>query len=211
MLLFLLCVAPHRALAGETYTVKVDKGYLALRTAPSYDESNEIGELYTGDTVERCGGSSGKYWWVYSPKYGREGYVNADYLVGASTSSGSATSNYARYTQGDRISVTGVMRSGRVEYKGQTSGVDVFLLDAPIDAKVAAYPDDTDAPAWHEGVTSASVKWRDDGTGSLAGKRLRVSGTVQAGSKRTPWMEADGTFHDGAGVLMIRDATYEVL
>ena len=34
------------------WTVKVDKGYLALRTEKAYDYANEIGELYTGDEVE---------------------------------------------------------------------------------------------------------------------------------------------------------------
>lgn len=33
-------------------TVKVDKGYLALRSEKAYDKNNEIGQLNTGDTVE---------------------------------------------------------------------------------------------------------------------------------------------------------------
>lgn len=65
---------------GE-FTVQVDKGYLALRTAPSYDDDNVIGELYTGDVVSVEEKRAGGYWWVYSPKYNREGYVNSDYLV----------------------------------------------------------------------------------------------------------------------------------
>ena len=73
--------APSAKSSGTTYSVRVAKGYLALRTAPSYDEANEIGELYTGDTVQVQDTSNGQYWWVYSPKYGRSGYVNADYLV----------------------------------------------------------------------------------------------------------------------------------
>ncbi|MBR3158983.1 MAG: SH3 domain-containing protein, partial [Atopobiaceae bacterium] len=97
-LLLLLCVAPSRALAGETYSVKVDKGYLALRTAPSYDEANEIGELYTGDTVEVQDKSGGKYWWVYSPKLGKSGYVNADYLRSGSSSKAPAPSSYGTYS-----------------------------------------------------------------------------------------------------------------
>ena len=63
------------------YTVKVDKGYLALRTAPGYDDNNIIGELYTGDVVTVEEKRAGKYWWVYSPKFNREGYVDADFLV----------------------------------------------------------------------------------------------------------------------------------
>lgn len=65
----------------EKYKVKVAKGYLALRTAPAYDEANEIGELYTGDVVTVKDKSNGTYWWVYSSKYGRSGYVNKNYLV----------------------------------------------------------------------------------------------------------------------------------
>ena len=90
-LLLLLCVAPSRALAGETYSVKVDKGYLALRTAPSYDEANEIGELYTGDVVTLIEKYNNTYWWVYSSKYGTCGYVNRKYL------SSSDSSTYEQY------------------------------------------------------------------------------------------------------------------
>ena len=82
LVLLLLLVLPSRALAdSKYYTVKVDKGYLALRTAPAYDEKNEIGELYTGDVVNVLDKSNGQYWWVYSYKYGKKGYVNKDYLV----------------------------------------------------------------------------------------------------------------------------------
>lgn len=62
------------------YTVSVAKGYLALRTAKAYDDSNEIGELYTGDTVTVLDTSDCTYWSVYSPKYDRIGYVNKNYL-----------------------------------------------------------------------------------------------------------------------------------
>ena len=65
--------------AVNTYTVKVASGYLALRSAPSFNASNEIGKLYTGETVE-VQDYSGQYWWVYSPKLNRSGYVNSDYL-----------------------------------------------------------------------------------------------------------------------------------
>ncbi len=99
--LLLFLVAPQRAYAGNTYTVKVDKGYLALRTAPSYDEANEIGELYTGDTVQVQDTSNGQYWWVYSPKHGKSGYVNADYLrstSGSSSASKSTSTGGTAYT-----------------------------------------------------------------------------------------------------------------
>ena len=192
-----------------TYTVKVAKGYLALRTKPKYDESNEIGELYTGDKVTVLNKSNGQYWWVYSPKHGREGYVNADYLVGAVEPQGNGGRD--KYEVNDRISVTGVMRTGQYEYKGSVCVCDVLVLDEPVDVFAATYPHETDSPTWHEGVTSAAPNWKNDSKVSLDGKRVRVTGTVQAGSKRTPCIEADGTFRSGAGVLMIRDATYEVL
>ena len=63
-----------------TYTVSVSKGYLALRTAKAYDASNEIGELYTGDTVQVIDSSDNGYWYVYSPKLNKNGYVNRNYL-----------------------------------------------------------------------------------------------------------------------------------
>ena len=98
LVLLLLLVLPSRALAdSKYYTVKVDKGYLALRTAPAYDERNEIGELYTGDTVVLLSKYSNKYWWVYAPKYNRNGYVNKDYLSFLSASA----STYGDY----RVSV----------------------------------------------------------------------------------------------------------
>lgn len=65
--------------SGETWTVRVDSGYLALRTAKAYDYYNEIGKLYTGDTVEVIT-KEGTYWWVYAPSLGKHGYVNSEYL-----------------------------------------------------------------------------------------------------------------------------------
>ena len=68
-------------MASDTYQVSVSKGYLALRNAMAYDSSNEIGELYSGDTVEVTDYTTSDYWYVYSPKLGKSGYVNNDYLV----------------------------------------------------------------------------------------------------------------------------------
>ena len=67
---------------GETRTVHVNSGYLALRTMKAYDSSNEIGQLYTGDTVQILETSDPQYWYVYSPKYDLNGFVNKDYLSG---------------------------------------------------------------------------------------------------------------------------------
>ncbi len=65
-----------------TYTVSVAKGYLALRTAPDYDSANEIGALYSGDTVKVCDTSDSTYWYVYAPRLNASGYVNRNYLMG---------------------------------------------------------------------------------------------------------------------------------
>ncbi len=70
---------------GETRTVHVDKGYLALRSMKAYDSSNELGELYTGDTVQLLDTSDAQYWYVYSPKYDMNGFVNKDYLFGGTS------------------------------------------------------------------------------------------------------------------------------
>ena len=76
----------HNYTTGSSYssyskkTVHVDSGYLALRTAKAYDDSNIIGKLNTGDTVDVIDSSDSGYWWVYSPKLGMNGYVNKDYL-----------------------------------------------------------------------------------------------------------------------------------
>ena len=68
---------------GTTYTVSVPSSYLALRTAKAFNSSNEIGKLWTGDTVKVQDTSDSTYWWVYAPSLGKSGYVNRGYLVGA--------------------------------------------------------------------------------------------------------------------------------
>lgn len=70
---------------GEMRTVSVAKGYLALRSMKAYDYANELGELYTGDVVQIMDTSDPQYWYVYSPKYDMNGFVNKDYLVGGTT------------------------------------------------------------------------------------------------------------------------------
>ena len=82
--------------AAKTLSVRVEKGYLALRYAPGYDEANEIGELYTGDTVQVLS-EGGTYWYVYSNRLGLAGYVNKNYLVSASEII--AGSTYTVYVQ----------------------------------------------------------------------------------------------------------------
>ena len=72
---------------GWVTVSKLQTGYLALRTAPGYDYNNEIrgSESYNGQTLQVTGGyaygSDGKtYVWVYNPRSGRSGYVNAAFL-----------------------------------------------------------------------------------------------------------------------------------
>ena len=65
---------------GTWKTVYVSSSYLALREAPFYNSSIEIGQLYTGDVVQIEGEASGSYIYVYSPKYGTSGWVNAGFL-----------------------------------------------------------------------------------------------------------------------------------
>ena len=81
-------------MASDTYRVGVSKGYLALRSAMAYDSSNEIGELYSGDTVEVTEYTTSDYWYVYSPKLNRSGYVNNDYLYFLSSQPTSSSGSY---------------------------------------------------------------------------------------------------------------------
>lgn len=83
---YLINTGKNRSATGSAYTVSVDKGYLALRTEKKYDSSNEIGELYTGDIVEVTDFSDPDYWYIYSPKHDKYGYVNCEYLFEASYS-----------------------------------------------------------------------------------------------------------------------------
>ncbi|MBQ1311955.1 MAG: hypothetical protein IIY55_08915, partial [Blautia sp.] len=66
---------------AESYTVQVSKGYLALRSAKAYDSANELGALVSGDTVVVTDKSDSTYWYCYSTKHGKYGYVNKNYLV----------------------------------------------------------------------------------------------------------------------------------
>ena len=75
-----LVVSDSALPANVIRTVKVDSGYLALRSGKAYDRSNEIGKLYTGDSVEIQDSSDSTYWYVYSQKLRKYGYVNCNYL-----------------------------------------------------------------------------------------------------------------------------------
>ena len=73
---------------GYRTVCKLETGYLAIRTAPNYDYTNEIrgAELYNGDQVMLLGapvvGSDGRtYVFVQAVKNGVQGYVNAAFLA----------------------------------------------------------------------------------------------------------------------------------
>lgn len=68
--------------AADAYTVKVETGYLAVRSAPAYNASNELEALYTGDTFYVMYDYDSTYAYGYSQS-GKEGYVNKNYLVAA--------------------------------------------------------------------------------------------------------------------------------
>ena len=62
-------------------------GFLALRSEAGYDRENEIlgSESYNGDRLRITGGRTvgfdGKdYVWVYNPRTGKSGWVNARYI-----------------------------------------------------------------------------------------------------------------------------------
>ena len=69
---------------SNMYTVTVASGYLALRTEKAYRDANEIGQLYTGESVELVDASDSTYWYVYSSKHDKYGYVNRKYLANSS-------------------------------------------------------------------------------------------------------------------------------
>ena len=66
-----------------------------MRSAASYSAKNEIGKLYNGETVT-VQNASGTYWYVYSSKLNKSGYVNKKYLTAGSSSS--ASNNGTSYT-----------------------------------------------------------------------------------------------------------------
>jgi len=78
---YLVTSAPYQsATNSNTYYASVSSGYLALRNAQAYDETNEIGKISNGQEVQVVDSSTGTYWYVYVPALGQYGYVNSDYL-----------------------------------------------------------------------------------------------------------------------------------
>ena len=77
--------------AGWRTVRGIQSGYLAIRTAPAADYYNEINHigLQNGDKVQITGsymkgtgfgGTQATYVWVYAPKFGISGYVNAAFI-----------------------------------------------------------------------------------------------------------------------------------
>ena len=77
--------------ANVKHVANLQSGYLAVRTAPAAKYENEIQstKLYNGDTVQITGayvqgttfnGGKATYVWVFVPKTGVSGYVNAAFL-----------------------------------------------------------------------------------------------------------------------------------
>ena len=77
-------IAENSTVSNDSWTVKVKKGYLALRSTAAYNDSNEIGRLNTGDTVQVKDTSNDQYWYVYVPQLDKTGYVDRNYLTGGS-------------------------------------------------------------------------------------------------------------------------------
>ena len=97
---YLTAVSSTPIVSSGDYTVSVSSGYLALRNAKAFDASNEIGKLYSGDTVQVQDTSDSTYWYVYSPKYDKNGYVNRNYLVTDTSSPAPVVTKTVRVTSG---------------------------------------------------------------------------------------------------------------
>ncbi len=78
--------------ANIKHVANLQGGYLAVRTAPEAKYENEIqsSKLYNGETVQVTGayvqgttfnGGKATYVWVFVPKTGVSGYVNANFLI----------------------------------------------------------------------------------------------------------------------------------
>lgn len=73
-------ISDNAITSGKEMTVEGTSNYLALRTEPSYESSNEIGELNNGEKVI-VESYAGNYAYVYAPSLGQYGYVNANFLA----------------------------------------------------------------------------------------------------------------------------------
>ncbi len=76
----------HSDMSGEAYVVTGTTNYLAQRSEPATDASNEIAKLHNGDTVYLMS-KEGEFWYVSSAVTGYRGYVNSKYLTKAGSAS----------------------------------------------------------------------------------------------------------------------------
>lgn len=91
--------------ATTSYTVTVADGYLALRNAKAYDDKNEIGKLYTGDTVDVTDSSGSTYWYVYASRLKKSGYVNRRYLALRNAKAFKSSNEVAELYTGDKVQI----------------------------------------------------------------------------------------------------------
>ncbi len=117
-----------------TMTVSVAKGYLALRTAMAYDSSNEIGKLYTGDTVQVIDSSNPDYYYVYAPSLGKYGYVNADYIFGSVV-----YQNYSYWTVGVNSGYLALRNAKAYDTSNEIGKLWNGQVVQPIDTSDASY------------------------------------------------------------------------
>ena len=80
--------------ANDMYVAAGMDNYLALRTAMSYNSTNEIGKIHFGQPVEYIDSGNSEYCYVYAPTLGKYGYVNRNYLIKVA----SGTDNKISYT-----------------------------------------------------------------------------------------------------------------
>ena len=113
---------------NDTYTVCVSSGYLALRSAMAYDSRNEIGALYNGDIVCFQSVGNSTYWYVYSPKLGKSGYVNCNYLSGAGSSYSSGPAYTVSVSSGYLALRTAMAYDSRNEIGALYSGETVYYV-----------------------------------------------------------------------------------
>ena len=74
-------VSGHGITGWKWVVAKVKTGYLALRSAPSYDYRNEIAKIVDGTAFQiKPDETSGDY--VYARFNGMEGWVNSKYVSG---------------------------------------------------------------------------------------------------------------------------------
>lgn len=82
-----------------TYYAKVNSGYLALRSTPERaNDTNVIGQMYTGYAVYVVDTSPGTYWYAYCPTLGMYGYTDSNYLLSYYPGNTNQTTTSTDYT-----------------------------------------------------------------------------------------------------------------